>query len=291
MTKVHPGHDRGSYHGEGSVSLIQRAMRIEKKAERGFGFVVRLMMLPNEEDNSYTYYLKMHGPACARSQLTTSLSTIGVVDALIMSIVSSSLSSPPQLLLKDQTVLLVWFWVSVASVVSSFLSLILSVVILIVGAPVPDDAFEDFLGRIKLGFLFSVFMFVVSCCTNIATLAIGAFLIVPVIHFAVASFCIGASLLAAFFYGLWLWRVQRLENHRCYDEHCKSISLGSGGEDVGAKDHDESPPSPPATVTTQPKHQAKTKKQLPPMKGSLSPDKQTNIRSLANIQAEDKQLV
>ena len=284
-TKVHPSDihtesktsaDKGQLHHDvGRQSLLVRGLhKIEKRAEQS---ILHLMLKTHEPDNSYAYYLRMHGPSNARSQLTTALSTIGVVDALILSIASPNLGNPPSALLSTprEALLLVWFWLSLLSVVTSFLSLIISVMILIVGAPVPDDGFEAFLHRIKTGFLFSLLMFTFSVSSNIITLSVSAFLIVPTAHSTTASIVIGLAVLAVFLYGFWLWRIQRFHNHNIYEEYCHSKSTAG---------------SPPLALNSSPKKgKSSSAIQTPATPSSPPPEspkkgKGENIRLLPKIE-------
>ena len=107
---------------------------------------VRFTLIPRTHHslNSLTYH------QVAKNALLTTVSTLGVIDALMLSFVVPSLSTAPASLAMEEDpekATRIWFWLSFMSVIMSITSLILATIILTYCTPVPNDGMADYLVR------------------------------------------------------------------------------------------------------------------------------------------------
>lgn len=118
-----------------------------------------------EEVDSFARLVRMTGGDSAKSAYSTCLSTLAVVDGLMLSFVVPNLSNPPATLTSDpqfDNAFRAWFWLSLWSVLTSICSLIFATVLLTSLSYVPPSGMVKFIIGSRIHYKVTATTFVFS---------------------------------------------------------------------------------------------------------------------------------
>ncbi|PNW83202.1 hypothetical protein CHLRE_06g310900v5 [Chlamydomonas reinhardtii] len=188
---------------------------------------------------SYLLLARSHGGQAAKDSMTTSISTIGVMAALMLTLTLPAVANPPTALQAAEggyqlRYLRPWFWFSLGSSLASISGLVLASLLLTYLTPVPPAGIEAYLERWQGLYVGAIAGFILSVLLQGAALLAA---VAPVLPAADHKAAIAVT--AAVFGGLLLlfWRVDYLSpgfNRHYYAKWWRAVESGGGaaGDDA-----------------------------------------------------------
>ncbi|KAG2426264.1 hypothetical protein HXX76_013022 [Chlamydomonas incerta] len=180
---------------------------------------------------SYLLLARSHGGQAAKDSMTTSISTVGVMAALMITLTLPAVSNPPVALQSGDggyqlRYLRPWFWFSLLSTLASITGLVLASLLLTFLTPVPPEGIEAYLERWQGLYVGAIAGFILSVLLQgAALLAAVAPVLPPADHKA------AIAVTAAVFGGLLLllWRLDHVSpgfNRHYYAKWWQSSAAG-----------------------------------------------------------------